>query len=212
MRKKKSVTKKTAAISLAGLAGAVTLAAGTEAYAYTVMYENTGSIFQWNEFIKLDITKPATEQLNTVGFSYDWQGYGVGNQYFFGYMYRSTGNRIATEPGSSIYLQTINHGEIIDSNTDFSAIQAAYWEVQNVPNPPSQIIGLKTSGGNYGWALIDFNPSTKKFDALSWGYETQAGVGIAAGPPMVPEPGNLAMLAAGASTLIACKRLRRKKQ
>jgi len=58
-------------------------------------------------------------------------------------------------------------------------------------------------GLHYGW--IEVVRTGDALDALAWGYETEPGVPIAAG---VPEPGSLALLAFGAAGLASRRRRR----
>lgn len=57
------------------------------------------------------------------------------------------------------------------------------------------------SGGNvhYGWVRVSISQAAGSFIVNEWAYESQSGVGIAAGA--VPAPGALGLLAAGAAGL-----------
>ncbi|RJQ13327.1 MAG: PEP-CTERM sorting domain-containing protein [Nitrospiraceae bacterium] len=207
----KKLMEKTAVLGLAGFAGAAALAAGTDAYAYTVRYDGPfvwcerpepgGNCWQpeWSSY--LDITKPASEQLGvTEGFQSMWY------QRYWGSsttVYTSDSDYQVAYMGWKEWEGGFAEGEIIGDGLTFKGSSQL-----NIAT--TGYFGLKIPGNHYGWVQTEKVPG--RLLALAWGYETEAGVGIAAGAPMAPEPGSLAMLAAGAAVLVGSKRLRRKRE
>lgn len=57
----------------------------------------------------------------------------------------------------------------------------------------------------FGWMRVDVNNAAGTLLVKDWAYETQPGIGIAAG---APEPGSLGLLAAGAAGVLALRRKR----
>lgn len=61
-------------------------------------------------------------------------------------------------------------------------------------------VGFKTTDGNYGYVVFDWNAATDTMTFLSGAYETTAGVAITV-PAAVPLPAGLALLIPGLVTL-----------
>lgn len=183
---------------LIGLNGAITLANGINAYAYTIRYDNDGS-FIWTSINLLDITKPASEQLGI-------EGYGISGDLYHFILSGSDNYTFAVQsPSPAGEPIAFQEGQIIDESYTFYGPWA-----QGHTHYSPVYFGLKLPDGNYGWILSKYNLDSNNFEALAWGYETRPGIGIAAGAPTVPEPGSLAMLATGAVTLAAYKKIKKR--
>lgn len=102
------------------------------------------------------------------------------------------------------YATALSAGDVIDSTTTAGgpfAVSLAYGN-----NPDSQFdqssnayIGLEfpiNATSHFGWVRVSIDNAAGTFVVHDWAYESQPGVGIEAGA--VPEPGSLALLAAGA--------------
>ena len=78
-------------------------------------------------------------------------------------------------------------------------------------NVTDAFVGLSfPAGGNtyYGWVRVDVDNAAGSFVVKDWAYESNAGQGIVTGAGIVPEPGALGLLAAGATGLAAMRRRR----
>jgi len=66
----------------------------------------------------------------------------------------------------------------------------------------------RSTGGNYGWLEVTWDQATTEFEILAAAYETQAGVGIAAGTVPEPAVGAVAALALGGAAYARWRRRR----
>jgi len=96
-------------------------------------------------------------------------------------------------------------GEIIDASATFTSgfyepmfrVQTPYAAVLSPDFGPSSYLGFRSSGGSYGWLEVTWDQATAEFEILAAAYETQVGVGIAAGAVPEPPVGALAALVVG---------------
>ena len=114
------------------------------------------------------------------------------------------------------YATALSAGDTIDATTTAggpSVVSLAY-----ANNPDSQFdsasgafIGLEfpiNATSHFGWVRVDIDNAAGTFNIVDWAYESTPGVGIEAGA--IPEPGSLALLAAGAAGVAGLRR--RKKE
>jgi hypothetical protein len=233
MRKKSKRTKRRKTVTEKGakaLAAGAAIAAGTQAYAAPVRFDNpahgepghfhwpppssTGGDGEW-----LDITLDAANQSGSGGSKF--------LQYLEGYYgyYSPLGSWLEGNPGlaeletvisagygSSRYLPPLGAGHVIPSGRPFhhygyiAGIYADSTPYQYGYLPPGHsYLGVRVNLGglwHYGWIAVDFN-GYFSLEAFAWGYETEPGVPIAAG---IPEPDTLAMLALGFVGVAAARR------
>ncbi len=107
-------------------------------------------------------------------------------------------------------------GEIIDASATFtSGFYEPMFRVQS-PNllylapdfGPASYLGFRSSGGSYGWLEVTWDQATAEFEILAAAYETQVGVGIAAGAVPEPPVSALAALALGGAAYARWRRCR----
>lgn len=204
------------------LAAAAAIAAGTQAYAMPVRFDNPAGPghFDWIPEIigfpsssTLDITRPANDQPyegvlqqgpgllrqqdfnpspGTVGALL---GYGGDVNVEFGYQ------------GVYRFVEGLPSGTLIPSGRPWyfrAYTDISYFGLPGlIPEGVETYVGVKFQqfGTYYGW--IGVVRTGTFLDAFAWGYETDAGTPVAAG---APEPGTLALLAFGAA---ATRRRRR---
>lgn len=210
-----------AALGLAPLAMIVT---ATQAYATPIRFDNPPGEghFMWapgvgEEGIVLDFALPAEEQPGVVGGPTSIYQMVTATE---GTSAMASPARLMTGVGSleMYFLVGVDFGELIPApDTSWNAGTSWHWYDGLLPPTGSLLpegepiyLGARFDLGNddqYGWIGVvrggDLLPS--QLDPFAWGYETVAGVPIAAG---VPEPGTLAALAVGAAALVGRRRRR----
>lgn len=105
------------------------------------------------------------------------------------------------------FLIGVTFGTEIPSGTLWQGLGYAYFPEFESPLAEEQetYLGVRftiDAAIHYGW--IGVTRTGADLDAFAWGYETEPGVAIPAG---IPEPGSLAMLALGATGLLARRRV-----
>ena len=197
-------------VSPAALAAAAAIAAGTQAYASPVRFDNPPGPghFDWTSaapggYTFLDITEPATAQPGpSDGASTLGQITPTG--------VATVGGNVQIELGGYAGLFVIPHssGQLIPTGapwgiqgytyypgigSELPAGAAIYLAVRFDPNGAPGTSCTPVINCHYGW--VGVVRTGAELDAFAWGYETEVGVPIAAG---APEPGSLALLAFGA--------------
>jgi len=215
MKRKRKRTKQRKTMTDKGtkaLAAGAAIAAGTQAYAAPVRFDNPGHSqpghFHWPEDW-LDITISAGGQNGSDGIKFmQWYRYGSGDYIPIS---ASTiggggvGDAYLAEVGTDYYaiLNPVFPGAVIpNASTVFNYYGAIGFHydagppVSLLPEGEDTYIAARISldgQWHYGWMGVQRNEW--ELEAFAWGYETEPGVPIAAGA--VPEPGTLAMLALG---------------
>lgn len=194
----------------AALGAAAAIAAGTQAYAAPVRFENPPGPghFEWASGqvgvpIGLDPTLPAIAQ--TGAYGYAPQFHQVANDLppnpastFIGAPDTAMGLEVGG--ASNSFLLGANSGQLIPRGVawlDYGNIYDASVGAPLLPAGLPTYLGIRfplVDGLHYGWIGV-VRENTWELDTFAWGYETTPGVPIAAG---VPEPGTLALLAIGA--------------
>ena len=140
----------------------------------------------------------------------------VGGNYQGAYVNFYPGKLVGFTSGLS-YVSALGTGDAISSAT-VGPFQGSMAYGGNNPNAEfnnvtDAYIGLAfpiAAVNHYGWIRVDVDNAAGTFLVKDWAYETQSGVGLAAGDglPVVPEPGTLGLLAAGAAGVLALRRRR----
>ncbi len=197
----------------AALAAAAVIAAGTQAYASPVRFDNPAGAghFDWNASAgheALNILDDAASQPSGVLFD-------VGT--FVRYSYPGYGETVEAGGPNRILGITISYytrlsgvdaGELIPPGAPGASFGGAGFIDVTYPGYEGSLLseGQQTylgvrfdqGGGNqYGW--IGVVRTGLELDAFAWGYETEVGVPVPAG---APEPGTLALLALGAGAAL----------
>jgi len=206
----------------AALAAAAVIAAGTQAYAAPVRFDNPADgepgHFHWPiNGTKLDFSVSASEQtgagsgptlINQALFtSYGGIGKLVGSNFW-------SQSFLVGGPAYSLvdFLIPLGAGEMIPTTDPYwdadatSTIRHFYAPESLLPENEPVYLGHRFDGGaglQYAW--IGVVRDNHKLEAFAWGYETEVGVPIGAG---VPEPGSLALLAFGATAALRRRRRR----
>lgn len=110
------------------------------------------------------------------------------------------------------YATALSAGTTIDAAATSGGPFAVSLGYANNPNSQfdnvtGAFIGLEfpiNATSHFGWIRVDIDNAAGTFNIVDWAYEDQPGVGIEAGA--VPEPGSLALLAAGAAGLASIRR------
>ncbi len=193
----------------AAIAAAAVIAAGTQAYASPVRFDNPAhgeaGHFHWANTapaLFLDMTLDAASQ--PAGGS----GSGPTSLQHVPPMYGNVSGDgqgpEVREDATGYVLVPFASGELIDSggNWGLSAqVAEPYFGYPTLlpEGVPTYLgVSIQDNGTHYGWigvVMTQVNYSTYELDAFAWGYETDVGVPIPAG---APEPGSLALLALGA--------------
>lgn len=180
--------------------------------------------FTWTP---VNITLPFAQQNPTMlqgdGVFVIMRSYGGGTRYVdLAAGNLSTGSGIHTaESNSMLLVGALDAGSIIDSSIQWrssTGLNSSVWMAIG-PNsgddgPDNAILGIGEtgyagvyftlgSGVHYGWIEL-YRRSDWAYNITAWGYETQAGVGIAAGA--VPTPGVLALLGCAAAAGVRRRR------
>ena len=118
--------------------------------------------------------------------------------------------------GGAASPRNFTSGEVIDASATFtSGFYEPMFRVQS-PNllylapdfGPDSYLGFRSSAGSYGWLEVTWDQATAEFEIIAAAYETQAGVGIAAGAVPEPRVGALAALALGGAAFARWRRRR----
>ena len=201
------------------LAAAAAIAGGTQAYASPVRFENPAGAghFDWAQdggTVVLDVTDPAAaqpglaalpsafEQVSFSAYYYDRIGAASFlNNAVTGVQVGGYGNYFVVGGAS---------GDPIPSGSAWASYGFAYLPYYGgtaLSEGLATYLGVRFdlgAGFQYGW--IGVVRTGFELDAFAWGYETDAGVPIAAGA--VPEPSSLALLAFGAGAVTTRRRRR----
>jgi len=203
------------------LAAGAAIAAGTQAYAAPVRFDNPAhgepGHFHWPPATNgpygdpLAIYLPASSNPAWDGFN-DYgdpiaspntlQQLGSSSRTSIG---GNAGMTFATQGqgGSSFALIPLTGGQQIGPHGQITPSYAYSPTINHntygslLPAGEEVYVGLawnQPDGVHYGWLGVVRDPSTQFVEAFAWGYETDAGIPIAAG---APEPGSLALLAFG---------------
>lgn len=214
MRRKRRKNTNPRAIQV--LAASAAIAAGTQAYAEPVRFDNPASgetgHFDWSgspgdSTRWLDLTLPAESQpgepelLTSLRQTIE----AGGNSYVRG---ASGGAGASVEVGGfyDYFLTAVEGGEVIPSGAPWDFVGTTYYPGYGSELPEGQAVYLGVrfdlGGGNqYGW--VGVVRTGIELDAFAWAYETEPGVPIEAG---IPEPGTLAALALGAAVVGLARR------
>ena len=212
---------------VAALAAAGALAAGTQAYAAPVRFNNPPGPdhFDWKwsggDGEVLNILAGPQSQPGIVGepgsFEKVPDGYGSGGEVIQGV----GAGLFTTQLAAYRFLEPFVAMELVPptpplpANAQFAEGGYAYSTAYGpqyyaggtlLPDGLPTYLGVRFDQGNgyqYGWIGVVRNG--QETDAFAWGYETEPGVPIPAG---APEPGSLALLAFGAAGTMARRRRR----
>lgn len=205
------------------LAAAGALAAGTQAYATPVRFENPGNQWDWglgpqgpspgSPFLDrqfLDITLPADQQVGAAypyaspGWAYSASYSSFRQEIYYDFTFNYV-TSIYTYGGilindSTLFAQALPAGtQIGGSGQSFYSLafiaQDYYGFHSDIPEGVQTYLGA-TIKINYQthYGWIGVVRNGFELDTFAWGYETDPGVPVGAG---VPEPNTLALLALG---------------
>ncbi len=197
----------------AALAAAAVIAAGTQAYASPVRYDNPAGPghFEWfggppNDRIPLDITLDAASQTETWNSRSQFgQGAEPLNMSRVSGFDSTTGLQVSGPYGDM--LTGVDSGDLIPSGLPWRDMGYIWYGgaggYSYLPEGQATYLGVlfPLASTHYGW--IGVVRTGMDLDAFAWGYETTPGVPIEAG---VPEPNTLALLAFGAVAAIRKRR------
>jgi hypothetical protein len=217
--KKSRRKKKAAGRAAAALTAGAAIAAGTQAYADPIRFDNPApgdpGHFDWqqgdgyNPLTWLDITRPSTDQ-GDYYYAYSnapLVGQYFGEQPYVNYDFGPSGYVAKQYMGFPIYYhltKAFAGGAVIDGSQYFDSlsdhvVDLSYYGygVYSFFDITARYMGVAFEDYNgrthYGWIGVTRNGTD--LDAFAWGYETTAFTPIPAG---IPEPGSLALLALGA--------------
>ncbi len=203
----------------AGLAGVAIMVFTAAAGASPIRFDNPSGEghFEWfggsqNDPIGLDVTLPADEQTGAWGdgiLSFGQMNNPPTTGHVAAY-WNTSGLQVG---GDGDYaLIGVDAGDPIPSGSAWKGNGEIYYEGygSQLPEGVPTYLGVYfpvDDGTHYGWIGV-VRQNTLELDAFAWGYETEAGVPIAAGA--VPEPGTLSLLACGLIGLL-CYAWRKRK-
>ncbi len=195
----------------AALAAAAVIAAGTQAYASPVRFDNPPGAehYGWpttqgDETHWLDLMEPAESQPAPIN---DLTALKQQKTSSKSSLVGAPGGVEVEEGGMwGMFLVGVDAGTLIPSGLAWDNAASIYYSGygSELPEGQATYIGARLNlgdGFHYGW--IGVVRDGWDLDTFAWGYETEVGVPIEAG---VPEPGSLALLALG-----ACAALRRRR-
>ncbi len=172
---------------------------------------------QYSGLQNIDIAQFNSQDLNLDGDAYNdilLKNYVFGGGPYQGvYVNFAPGKVVGLFSGFG-YATALNTGDLIDATTTAGGpFQASLAYGGNNPNAQfnsvtGAFIGLEfpiNATSHFGWIRVDIDNAAGTFNIVDWAYEDQPGVGINAGDG-IPEPGSLALLAAGAVGLAAKRR------
>ena len=206
--------------SAVALTAAGALAAGTQAYAAPIRYDNPPGLahFDWYDppgLKALDIALPASLQPGDPSSDSAIRQY-VNASAVVLLSHSSSNHELQTGYAfpESYFVVGVNASDPIPTpGTSWrsqSAYVSPYYGYPSLLTPGEQTyLGARFDlGGGWQYAWIGvYVGADYVLDAFAWGYETEPGVPIAAG---APEPGSLALLAFGAVGVVARRRKYRK--
>lgn len=209
------------AIRLSGLAGAVTLAAGSMAYADIIVVSTPtdliadGSTAFDGNIVNWDVDGDGTEDLqfghrgtpiNPAPPGYAWQAN----------VFTLAGSTVSGYAGLfvSFYGSQLSLGDSVASSglvagapgtqvalgSDYAGLAYGGWGATG-SSSSTGFLGFRLANGNYGWVELTAGPTGIQF--LGAAYDN-SGADIAAGA--VPTPGSLGALAIGAAAMLRRKR------
>ena len=199
----------------AALAAAAVIAAGTQAYATPVRFENPPGAghFNWTRAPGedvLNVLQDAASQPGAAGAvaSFDLDSYygtvikgGTTSTQLQGSFVGGYGFVIGVASGDSIPTASplFDDGRwYVYSNYPYAPLASL------LPENDQTYLAIRfDQGGGYQYGWIGVVRTGMELDAFAWGYETEVGVPIPAG---VPEPGSLALLAFGAAAALRKRR------
>lgn len=203
-------------IRLSGLAGAVTLAAGSMAYANIVVVSGpadlsaTGNTAFDGNNVLWDVDGDGTSDLEfnfrgtPISPTYEWQAnvFTPGGSAVSGYagLFLDYGTRLgAGDSVASSGLISDALGGNVALGSDYSGLAYGGWGAST--GSVTGFLGFQLANGNYGWLELTAGPTGIQF--LGAAYDN-SGADIAAGA--VPTPGSLGALAIGAAAMLRRKR------
>lgn len=206
------------------------LAAGSSAYASVVRFDNSSGDYTWFLEEWLDVTRSPLDQdgwsapsafLQYLYYGYsrevDFYGYGtVANDYGIATSFMS-GDEVGYDDFYSSYgwaagARYEDYGQLVEAGLNDDPA----WNVFVGGGSPG-FIGLRfmdeEEAAHYGWMKVLWNDPEERFDALAWAYETDEDKPIVIDDSTdIPEPGTLALFAAGAGALLIASRRRRRQE
>jgi hypothetical protein len=220
MRRKSKRTKRRKTVTQKGakaLAAGAAIAAGTQAYAAPVRFDNPAhgdpGHFHW-PYDWLDITLDVASQSGSGGikFHQDYFYYYTANPSWIEGAMDSA--EMATEEywaGEDYpFLLSLAAGETIpwaDATFHYYGL-TMFTGYSLIPSDQDVYLAVRVNLADqwhYGWVGVRRTGWDWELEAFAWGYETEPGVPIAAG---IPEPDTLAMLALGFVAAGVAKRRR----
>ena len=164
----------------------------------------------------IDIAQFASQQLDLDGDAFNDV---VLKNYVFGGNYQGAnanyfpGKFVGTEAGFPDYATALSEGFLVDSTaTAGGPFQVSLGYANNANSEFDSVtgafLGLEfpiNGASHFGWVRVDIDNVAGTFRIVDWAYEDEPGVGI-----LTPEPGSLALLAAGAAGVAGLRR--RKKE
>jgi len=199
----------------AALAAAAVIAAGTQAYADPVRYDNlpegAPGWFDWKtpnpeqSYRWLDVTKDVGTQPSGVGGNdgFGHTGEDAGPWQFIVAL-DDVGGAMQVGGYADYVVVGVPSDTLIPSGFTWQDWGYVDFYGAETPEGLQSYLGVRFDPGDglhYGW--IGVVRTGTQFDAFAWGYETEVGVAIEAG---VPEPGSLALLAFGAAAALRRRR------
>lgn len=221
---KQSINKRRIAYSLA--AGAAACTAGTaDDAAAAIVYSGLQNITNfpatnppypdpYRLFLDLDSSGSTDVALQNATFG--------GVPYQGGSVFGNGGRFVGFESllNGYNYISNLSPGAVIssgavNSNLFFGNLGSPLYPYAQFNSTDNGFIGLSFGPSpaqlKYGWLRVKIVNGSSTFIVKDWAYESEIGVGITAGNTgdgVVPEPGTLGLLAAGAAGVFALRRRR----